>query len=198
MLRSSPLSSRGQFGAFLTERGLTGTAVEIGTHRGEFADALLRTWPVGMLWCVDPWACPPGYDEQVKFLWGGTQQDAFDHCSKHLRKYYAGRFELIRMRSEDAVSKFHEGTLDFVYVDGDHRYEQVLQDLAWWWSKVKPGGILAGHDFVQPGEGHSWAGQVQKALFKFADRYSGPKIPDIQLIVEEGGLPWSYYMEKPK
>lgn len=199
MLRSSPLSSRGQFGQLLTDRKLNGLAVEIGTHRGEFAEALLRTWPDGkMLYCIDPWSCPLGYEEQTQFLWGGAAEgkprtEDMEEARRCLRSY-KGRYSLLQRLSMDAVKEFTEHSLDFVFVDGDHRYEHVLADLNHWWAKIKPGGILAGHDFVQPGESHSWAGEVQKAVLQFAWRHGQV---DVQIIVEEHGLPWSYYMEKP-
>jgi predicted O-methyltransferase YrrM len=44
------------------------------------------------------------------------------------------------------VHSFADGSLDMVYIDACHRYDDVLSDLERWWPKVKPGGILAGHD----------------------------------------------------
>lgn len=193
MLKCSPLSARGQFGSFLAERKLNGRAVEVGTHRGEFAEMLLRTWPDGeRLYCIDPWSCPPGYEMQTKFLWGGTQEEALKECQRVLKRY-GDRAELMRTTSADAVRKFADNSLVFVYVDGDHRKREVLFDLQNWWMKLKSGGIMAGHDFIQPGESHSWAGHIQQAVIEFSEEMN----LDVQLIVEEGGLPWSYFMEKP-
>jgi hypothetical protein len=46
-----------------------------------------------------------------------------------------------------AVTKFADNSLDFVYLDGNHTYDFVKQDLNAWYNKVKVGGILAGHDY---------------------------------------------------
>ena len=41
---------------------------------------------------------------------------------------------------------------DFIYLDGDHSYEGVKQELPLFWNKVTSGGILAGHDYCNYGE----------------------------------------------
>ena len=53
--------------------------------------------------------------------------------------------------SVSAAKHFEDNSLDFVFIDADHSYESVLSDLHAWHSKVKPGGILAGHDYPQEG-----------------------------------------------
>ncbi|CAE7208128.1 unnamed protein product [Symbiodinium pilosum] len=42
---------------------------------------------------------------------------------------------------------FQDGSLDLVYIDADHKWWSVLQDLSAWWPKVRPGGLMMGHDF---------------------------------------------------
>lgn len=49
----------------------------------------------------------------------------------------------MRMSSLEAVTHFADESLDFVYIDGDHRYDAVMADIAAWLPKVKTGGILA-------------------------------------------------------
>ena len=44
--------------------------------------------------------------------------------------------------------EFDNESIDFVYIDGDHSYESIQQDLYYWYNKVKPGGIIGGHDYV--------------------------------------------------
>jgi hypothetical protein len=51
------------------------------------------------------------------------------------------------MLSAEAATMFENGSLDFVYLDADHCFESVWQDLSVWYPKVRIGGILAGHDF---------------------------------------------------
>lgn len=50
-------------------------------------------------------------------------------------------------RSVEAAKRFKDGTIDFVFIDSDHSYESVKEDLEAWWPKVKVGGALGGHDY---------------------------------------------------
>ena len=52
------------------------------------------------------------------------------------------------MLSVEAASLFENGSFDFVYLDADHSFESVWQDLSVWYPKIRIGGILAGHDFL--------------------------------------------------
>lgn len=198
MFVTAPLSSRNEFGKLLTERGLTSTAVEIGTHRGGFARVLLATW-AGHLDCVDPWADPPGYEVQSAFLpdRGTTREDDYRAALKSLRTH-AHRVRLVRKTSAGAVDSYNDRTLDFVYLDGDHEYEGVYHDLTTWWPKVRPGGILAGHDVVTPGESRGWSVFVQRALDRFLTTLPAGRDTVVHLVVEEGLRPWSFYLEKPE
>ena len=55
-----------------------------------------------------------------------------------------------------ASTQFDDASIDAIYIDGDHRYEAVKNDIKAWLPKVKPGGIVAGHDY-------GWDG-VKKAV----------------------------------
>ena len=47
----------------------------------------------------------------------------------------------------DAVKDFEDGSLDFVYIDGNHDFKNVANDIVEWQKKVRVGGIVAGHDY---------------------------------------------------
>jgi hypothetical protein len=53
----------------------------------------------------------------------------------------------IRECSWEAASRFDDGAVDFVFVDADHAYESVIRDIRAWLPKLRPGGIIAGHDY---------------------------------------------------
>lgn len=199
MYRLSPMSSRNQFGAFLASLGLTGTAAEVGTHRGDFAAVLLRTWP-GKLICVDPWADLPGYEDQAHTLQvalggGPTREDDYREARRRLDAF-GGRAWLLKATSEQAAKVVPEASLDFCYLDGDHREEHVRADVALWWPRLRPGGVLAGHDWICPGEVRhaDWGRNVQPAVHDLMEREG----VDVFLIPEEGSLPWSFFCVKPK
>jgi predicted O-methyltransferase YrrM len=56
-------------------------------------------------------------------------------------------FRIIEGRTNDAAYSVADGSLDFVFIDADHDYEPVRQDIAHWTPKVKTGGWVGGHDF---------------------------------------------------
>lgn len=183
-------SERANFGNWLRERGLNEIAIEVGTHRGEFAVQLLRGWPTGIFYCVDHYQ--PGYDHLDPASKGDRKADkqaAIDALYE-----YEGRYHLVEMPSNKAVEFFQDGTVSFVYIDARHRTKDVLEDLHLWWPKLKSGGIMAGHDFICPEEvGGGWGREVQPAVLTFAKEVG----VDIWLVTEITLDPWSFFTYKP-
>lgn len=60
---------------------------------------------------------------------------------------FAGRAQLYRNMSLSVVNEI-QGTFDLVFIDGPHTYANVRQDILAWQPKVRPGGIVSGHDFM--------------------------------------------------
>jgi cephalosporin hydroxylase len=58
------------------------------------------------------------------------------------------RLEHFKMPSTEASSLFLDLTIDFVWIDADHHFSSVLEDLEVWWPKVKLGGEMGGHDLA--------------------------------------------------
>ena len=81
---------------------------------------------------------------------------------KPFEKYY---FPL-KLKSVDASKRFENGSLDFVFIDGSHEYEDVYEDILHWKPKVKSGGILAGHDYTEwfPGVTRAVDEQISKFI----------------------------------
>jgi hypothetical protein len=48
----------------------------------------------------------------------------------------------------DALNEFEDNSLDFVYIDGNHRIKWIIADIYEWYKKIKPGGFIGGHDYV--------------------------------------------------
>lgn len=140
------LHHRDDLGVFLNELGLVGEGAEIGVAFGGFSRIILSKWHGRILHLVDLWAQQPegDYQEQTnrdnKFhLW-------YEDCYK-LAAEMTGRVQLKRGYSHEQAASFDDGFLDFAYIDANHDYKWVKQDVEAWWPKIKPGGILAGHDY---------------------------------------------------
>jgi len=76
----------------------------------------------------------------------------FKDNMKPVEDYYQD----MRMSSMEAVKKFQDESLDFVFIDGSHEYEDIKDDIKSWLPKVKKGGVLAGHDYYLPPRPSSW------------------------------------------
>lgn len=113
--------------------------VEVGVCEGHHAANLLSYWP-GFLHLVDPWTHLPDYPEVY------DHEKNYLECMERLKEHQ-GRFETHRKASLDAVGAFKDGSLDFCYLDANHGYKAVLDDLEAWAPKVRKGGMLAGDDY---------------------------------------------------
>lgn len=197
-LRQADFIDRNNFADFLNRRGLLGNAVEVGTHRGAFAKLFLDNWKGSHLYCVDPWSTLDGYEEQTLLLEdsNGNRLEDFHEAKRVLHKYRFGenkRCHLLTLSSEKGVEHFLDNSLDFVYIDADHRYEMVVKDLEMWYTKIRSGGILAGHDFICHAESDiQLNGGVQKAVLEFCEEQN----LILHLVTERYCCPWSYYVEK--
>ncbi|MCG8603179.1 MAG: class I SAM-dependent methyltransferase [Verrucomicrobiales bacterium] len=130
------ITTRAQLPAYLTNHRLTRLGVELGVASGRYSEHLLQQCPVRRLYSIDAWAGDRGHDI--------AQCDA---ATRRLSKY-GTRSIVIRARFEEALALFPDPTLDFVYIDGyAHEGNEAGQTLTTWWQKVRPGGILAGHDY---------------------------------------------------
>lgn len=118
------------------ELGYT-VGAEIGVRMGTNAAAILARVPGLKLYCIDPW-------NAYLRVTDGVQDRYYERC---VRKLIGKNVELIKKTSMDAVGDFKDGSLDFVYIDGRHDYDYVVEDIIFWYPKIKRGGIISGHDY---------------------------------------------------
>jgi Methyltransferase domain len=149
--RDAPISPevhvREDFGAFLNRRGLLGEAAEIGVQRGLFSRSLLDRWRGSMLHLVDPWRhFSDGYVDIGNV--SNAQHEAYMREAQANLEPHRDRYRMHRQLSLEAVGTFADASLDFVYIDANHEFQAVLDDIHAWFPKVKPGGVLAGHDYL--------------------------------------------------
>lgn len=133
--------------------------VEIGSFLGR-SIAMLARYAIDTLrddikiYAVDPWGpwCPeeePG--RSVVLARGGTIFPAFlslmhEHAPEELE-----RITVLRMPSLEAAAFFRRPEaprVSFAFIDAEHSYQHVLNDIDAWSKVVIPGGVLAGHDYT--------------------------------------------------
>lgn len=139
---------RDELAVLLNRRRLLGVGVEIGVKEGEFSEMLLRLWKGRSLISIDPWQAAP-QEEYVDIAnVEQAQHDAFMATAQARLAGFGERSTIWRLTSTEAAPKVLGHSLDFAYIDARHDYESVLEDLADWFGKVRPGGVIAGHDYV--------------------------------------------------
>eukprot|EP00929_Paragymnodinium_shiwhaense_P062139 TRINITY_DN31019_c0_g1_i1.p1 TRINITY_DN31019_c0_g1~~TRINITY_DN31019_c0_g1_i1.p1 ORF type:complete len:472 (-),score=85.85 TRINITY_DN31019_c0_g1_i1:548-1963(-) len=104
--------------------------VEVGVSNGATSSYLLERFPDLVYDGVDP----------------HRGVDIVHEVAAERYARFGSRARLRRMRSTSAASTYDSRSLDIVFIDGDHSYPAVAADLRAWWPRVRPGGILAGHD----------------------------------------------------
>lgn len=121
-----------------------GIGVEVGTFKGGFSKMITDVWG-GTLFMVDVWR-PLGEE----YLDGSNHEKHPDAYSEAM-KSISGREDraiMIRAESKKAAELFQDESLDFVYIDANHAYDYVVEDIKLWYPKVKKGGYLLGHDYL--------------------------------------------------
>jgi hypothetical protein len=114
---------------------------EVGVYKGEYTEMFLKK---GLkMFAIDPWIAYSEEHSQKR------QDELFRYATEQLSKY--PECTIIRKPSLEAVKDFKDESLDFVYIDGDHSFQDCLEDMTEWAKKVRKGGIVAGHDY----KGHS-------------------------------------------
>lgn len=118
--------------------------VEIGVFKGDFSEFILKMEP-SELHLIDPWVSimdvPARWHAIPQEDMDGIKQDVIDRFSAD------SRVNIISKYSIDALDDIEDGSLDWVYLDGNHSYSFAQQDLANWWLKLKDGGFLCGNAY---------------------------------------------------
>jgi predicted O-methyltransferase YrrM len=135
--------------------------VEIGSYCGESGGIIANTFPNSTLNCVDPWE---KYIEEGS-TYNLNEQELVLKEAERIFDSTTGAFPNVK-KNKMASNKYAElvepNSIDFIYIDGNHQYSSIIEDLNIWSEKVKIGGVIAGHDF-------GWA-PVSRAIYEFFDR----------------------------
>lgn len=118
--------------------------VEVGCWRGgsmrHLAKRLVECGRPFQLWGVDIW-------EHWDYKVAGIKTSYADYNRALTEAGVRNQVTDIVLPSIEAAKQFSDATLDFVFLDADHRPLAVLDDICAWRPKIRPGGVLAGHDY---------------------------------------------------
>lgn len=94
------------------------------------------------VYCVDHWQGNPNVFQHQKMI---NDFDVFATFQRNT-ECFGNKIRPMLMSSGDAANVIADESFDLVFIDADHSYTSTLTDIKRWRSKVKPGGILCGHD----------------------------------------------------
>ena len=129
----------------ILNQNLAKIGVEIGVFKGEFSRNILEQWP-GTLYLIDPWR-DLSDEEYLDSSNHKNHQTAFSDTMNSI-KGFENRAFMLRGLGEEMIDLFKDNSLDYVYIDGNHDYDHVKQDIEMWWPKLKSGGLMSGHDYL--------------------------------------------------
>lgn len=144
-----PNFGRDQLAELFYELGFN-LGAEIGVEQGEYSSTLLEANPNSTLYSVDAWEPHRGYRDHTS----KQKLDKFFEITQERLSKYGERSKIIKGYSMDAVKLFEDNELDFVYIDADHSFITAANDIFEWSKKVRKGGIIAGHDYIDYGHVH--------------------------------------------
>ena len=135
-----PIDKYKLFPMLLKELGYK-VGAEIGVNKGMFSKWMCHKIRPLKLYLVDPYL---SYQEYGEYSDQVALNAIYEEAQVRLAKYNC---EFVRKKSMDALRDFNDNSLDFVYIDANHSFEFVVNDIAEWSKKVRPGGMISGHDY---------------------------------------------------
>src|SRR5262249_38187446 len=134
---------------------------------GEFSRQILSAWMGRSLTLLDCWE---PQDPSV-YLDIKCADPASHNANRRLCDDLAsrdGRVTLLQAYTPAAAAHFDDGAFDWVYLDANHSFRTVREDLEAWWPKIRPGGLFAGHDYFDGFVPKGGLFGVQSAVDRFA------------------------------
>ena len=134
---------------------------EIGVASGDYSSKIIQLTNPSKLHLVDFWGSSR-YNEAVK----NTVYTKFDAEIK------SKKIEISLGLSTQVVDGFQNDYFDWIYIDTDHTYKTTLEELLSYAPKMKQGGIISGHDYIQG----NWTGLIRygviEAVYEFCSKHN--------------------------
>ena len=137
--------------------------IELGVDRGQFSERILDIIEPTELHLVDLW------NSTSKRYGSNEEAETRERIKNHSLN---NRVTIHKGLSTDVVTKFKDHYFDLVYIDTDHSYKTTRMELELYSNKIKPGGILAGHDFIHYSKGRISKFGVYEAVVEFCHNHN--------------------------
>ena len=124
--------------ALLSQMKKGGKVAEVGVNRGDFSELILKITEPEQLHLIDIW-------NSVMYP-GSLLKEVYARFKKPVD---GGKVQIHHMLSTEAANDFENGYFDWIYLDANHSYDSVSEELAKYAPKIKHDGIIAGHDYIQ-------------------------------------------------
>lgn len=160
----------------------TGIGAEIGVEQGIYSEIICEQSFNVKLFCIDSWAAYKAYVDHKR----KSKLDLYYFRTKRRLSPY--NCIIMRKSSMEALKFFEDCSLDFVYIDANHAYKFVMEDITEWAKKVKPGGIVAGHDYLDKPE----RGEYYKVKDAVNDYVKANAILDLTIYNADEFPSWSF------
>lgn len=157
--------------------------LEIGARYGESSEMILKTLNIKNYYIIDPYTSYSHYNSDGfdKIISSDKDDNIFKEVNKKLHKINKNvKFYRNFSNDIDVVNKFDDESLDLIFIDGNHTYKYVLEDLENYFPKLKKNGILCGDDFfmrlhendiLNSGSGYNEP-MVYEAVIEFCKKYN--------------------------
>ena len=157
---------------FLLQLPKGGTVAEIGVASGDFSDQILDRSSPEKLHLIDPWIYQKDddYQKDPNNLQNVQAQDIFLSVQDRFKEQIErDQIQIHRAFSADVADQFPDAYFDWLYIDGMHTCDAVLEDLRAYWPKLKPDGFLLGHDYANHKISRHMEFGVVEAVNRFVD-----------------------------
>ena len=138
---------------------------EVGIGYGTHAKQILKNTSIEKLYLIDPMKYYPNdqFADDIMRTIPIIPNNQFNELHEHINVYLSEfKEKVVWFRKESTsitMDEIPDQTLDCVFIDGNHEYQYVLDDLHFWSKKVRPGGQILGDDY--------WLADVARAVHEF-------------------------------
>lgn len=136
--------------------------VEVGSWKGKsacfLAVEIINSGKLIKFDCVDTWEGSIEHKDVTSSHYEpllSTPDGLYNEFLQNI-KPVANVINPIRKKSTEAALLYEDNSLNCVFIDAAHEYEDVCMDVNYWLPKIKKGNILSGHDYFH--------GPVKQAL----------------------------------